>query len=323
MLGKSFASIHFNLKELADGVFAAIATEGGLAASNAALIDLGEETLVLDSFESLEAGRDLRMAAEGFFDRPVSWLIMSHPHDDHWNGNAAFDDSTTILSTRPVLEAMQQTAREWEEEKENPGEYHTWRKQLEAQLRTEKDPRWRAGLERSLRLCEHVLATLPDFNLRLPDETFSGDQIFQGTRRRVELYNIGSVHSQDDSYLVLPDDDIVFLADIGFFHQQPFLAFCDLEAWHKQISIHLAGDYEIFVPGHGDPGGKTELAQQRDYMDVMDQLVRRALAREGEAAARSIVPPSPYDSWLMGGMSRLEANIDFLIKYHADRGTSS
>ena len=43
---------HFTLHQLADGVYAAIATELGAAFSNAGLIDLGGQTLVFDAFEN-------------------------------------------------------------------------------------------------------------------------------------------------------------------------------------------------------------------------------------------------------------------------------
>ncbi|KAA3647110.1 MAG: MBL fold metallo-hydrolase [Chloroflexi bacterium] len=315
MSDKDFESVHFQLKQLADGVYAAIATEDGLAYSNAAIINMGDQTIVMDSFNSIEAGRDLREAAEVLFDRAVSKLIISHPHDDHWNGNAAFDESTTILSTPAVLTAMQETAKEWQEDKENPDEYQKWIQGMKDRLSTEEDPRWQVGLERSIKLYEHVLATLPDFELRLPDETFQGNQTFVGTKRKVELISVGPVHSTDDCYLVLPDDGIVFLADIGFFRMQPFMGFCDINAWRKQIDHQLAGEYEVFVPGHGDVGGKAELAELRKYMDAMEKLVSETLSEVDEEAARQVEPPAPFDAWLMGGMGRLEANINYLIKH--------
>lgn len=46
----TFTSAHFQLHELADGVFAAIHREGGAAQSNAGIIDLGEQVLIFDTF---------------------------------------------------------------------------------------------------------------------------------------------------------------------------------------------------------------------------------------------------------------------------------
>jgi len=43
-------SKHFTLHQLAEGVYAAIATDGGAACCNAGLIDLGGQVVVFDTF---------------------------------------------------------------------------------------------------------------------------------------------------------------------------------------------------------------------------------------------------------------------------------
>ncbi len=54
----TFTSRHFNLEQLADGVYAAIHAEEGWAICNAGIIDLGDRTLVFDSFMSPQAAID-------------------------------------------------------------------------------------------------------------------------------------------------------------------------------------------------------------------------------------------------------------------------
>ena len=51
-----FLSNHFSLERLADGVSAAIATDGGAAVANAGIIDLDGRTLVFDTFMTPQAG---------------------------------------------------------------------------------------------------------------------------------------------------------------------------------------------------------------------------------------------------------------------------
>ncbi len=57
-----FQSERFTLHQLADGVYAAIATELGAVFSNARLVDLGEQILVFDAFENPIAAEDLWVA---------------------------------------------------------------------------------------------------------------------------------------------------------------------------------------------------------------------------------------------------------------------
>ena len=54
---------HFTLHELAPGVFMAQAVTGRGAVSNAGIIDLGDQTVVFDTFMTHPAGSELREAA--------------------------------------------------------------------------------------------------------------------------------------------------------------------------------------------------------------------------------------------------------------------
>jgi glyoxylase-like metal-dependent hydrolase (beta-lactamase superfamily II) len=83
-------SKHFRLEQLLDGVYAAIGIPGSGSGSNAGIIDLGDRTLVFDTFLTPQAGDDLRAAAEHLTGRPVAAVINSHWHADHIHGNQAF-----------------------------------------------------------------------------------------------------------------------------------------------------------------------------------------------------------------------------------------
>jgi cyclase len=57
-------SKHFELHRLTEGVYAAIATPDGLAYSNAGIIDLGNQVIIFDTFESILAAQDLHTASK-------------------------------------------------------------------------------------------------------------------------------------------------------------------------------------------------------------------------------------------------------------------
>ena len=84
-------SEHFKLDRIAEGVYVAIAIEGGLARCNAGIVDLGDQTLLFDTFMTPQAAQDLRAAAEGLTGRPVTYVINSHAHSDHWPAKSRFD----------------------------------------------------------------------------------------------------------------------------------------------------------------------------------------------------------------------------------------
>lgn len=92
-------SKHFRIQQLADGVWAAIRVDGGAAIGNAGIVDLGDRTLVFDTFFTPQAAEDLRTAAEARTGRPVRAVINSHFHNDRMWGNQVFGSDTDIIST--------------------------------------------------------------------------------------------------------------------------------------------------------------------------------------------------------------------------------
>jgi len=308
-------SEHFDLHQLADGVFAAIATPQGAAYSNAGIIDLGDRTLIFDTFNTPLAGRDLRAAAESLTGRPVSTIIISHVHSDHWMGNQVFPAHTTILSTHKIRAVMPEWGEELLECKDNPAEYEDYLRESEQRLKTETDPRWRATLESNIRTTHFRLQSLPELELRYPDQTFEGNIVFYGTQREVELFSTGEGHSESDISLLLPDDRIAFIGDLGFFSTQPFLPYSQPEAWITHLESFEQTDYEIYVPGHGKLGTKDDLALQRRYFEVLEDLVSAVVTSGGpQEDALKIDLPAPFDSWLHGGMGRFEANVNFVYE---------
>ena len=71
------SSMHFELKEVAEGVYAAIGIPGGAAFSNAGIVDLGDQTMVFDTFQTPHAAQDLKDAAEALTGRTVSYVVIS------------------------------------------------------------------------------------------------------------------------------------------------------------------------------------------------------------------------------------------------------
>ena len=60
-----FESRHFTIEKIADGVFAVFHRTGGWAISNSGIVDLGEFSLVFDTFISVQAANDLQTIQPG------------------------------------------------------------------------------------------------------------------------------------------------------------------------------------------------------------------------------------------------------------------
>lgn len=309
-------SKHFTLESLTNGVYAAIHKPGGAAFSNAGIIDLGDRTLVVDAFDTLLAGRDLRQTAEALFERPVETIVLNHAHSDHWIGASVFDASTTLLASKTVRQVSLEWGEEIMEEFQNPAAWEKMLKEAEEQLQTEQDERVRVGLENSITHTRYVMAEMAEFQPRYADQTFEDTVTFQGSKRNAELRSLGRGHSEDDAVLLLPQDGVAFIGDIGFFDAQPFFGFCDIDLYREQLHLFQESDYQILVPGHGPVGGKDDIALQLKYFDVMEDLVGKVAQRGGSfEEAMQITLPEPFYKWLVGGLVRFETNVRYLFAH--------
>ncbi|MDD5264618.1 MAG: MBL fold metallo-hydrolase [Candidatus Bipolaricaulis sp.] len=309
-------SKHFDLLSLTDGVYACIHKAGGAASSNAGIIDLGDRTVLVDAFNTVAAGRDLRATAEALFGRPVSTIVLTHFHDDHWIGASAFGAETLFLASEPTRAACLDEAAELAESYKNRAAWETELAKMEAQLTRETDERRRVGLVNGISRTRYTMAEMADFTPRCADAAFAGTMTFHGAKRVAEARSLGRGHSLDDVVALLPHDGVAFLGDIGFFDTQPFMAYCDIDLYRKQLAFVRDSDVSVLVPGHGVVGGKPEIEQELAYFDALEDLVGEVVEKGGslEEAAR-ISLPAPFDRWLFGGMNRFEMNVRYMYKH--------
>lgn len=101
---KTAAKDLFELKPVADGVYAAIAATQYKVNSNAAVILTNDGVVVVDSHSKPSAAQALYHDIRGLTKNPVRKVINTHFHWDHWQGNqvyaAEFPSLEVIASER-------------------------------------------------------------------------------------------------------------------------------------------------------------------------------------------------------------------------------
>jgi glyoxylase-like metal-dependent hydrolase (beta-lactamase superfamily II) len=314
-------SEHFRLEELAAGVYAAVAIEGGAAYSNAGIVDLGKQTLVFDTFDSPVAAEDLRVAAEQLTGRRATYVINSHVHSDHWLGNQVFGPQTPVIATHTTREEIPASINWLREIQDDLSELEGYIQEESANLEAETDPSKRAALESQIARMKRWLVTLPTQEFRFPDQSFDLKLVFCGSQRMAELIEVAPGHTNSDAYLVLREDRIMFMGDLGFLQCQPFMVFCEPQAWTAWLQEAEQTNFEVFVPGHGPLGTKADLRLQRQYITLLVEQVDEAI-RKGIPPEEVVDSPPgpPFDAWLHGSQ-RWEANV--LSAYERQSGTQS
>ena len=315
-MDKLFETKHFQLNELGEGLYACIHKAGGGAFSNAGIVDLGDRTILVDAFDTMAAGDELQKVAESLFDRPVDMILLTHPHSDHWIGASAFDQTTWYLANTKTRQVCLEWGEQMLHDYENPEEWEEWVQSMESELQVEQDEGKRAGLLKTIERTRYTMAEMTDFHPRYADLAFEKEVVFHGTTRQASFQSFGRGHSEDDAVLLLHEDGIAFIGDIGFFTTQPFLGFCDIEGYRQQMTSFIESNFAVLVPGHGPIGTREDLILQLEYCSILEEKVRKVVQQGGSLKeAQQITLPEPFDQWLFGGMGRFETNVQYFYRH--------
>jgi len=303
----------FRLEEVAEGVFAAIGRRGTTSHSNAGIIDLGDRSLVIDTFSTPEPATALDAACEERTGRPASFVVITHGHSDHWGGNQAFRNATVIASTLMRTHMMDMVA--WVRELQvDPDPLRKEIATSQETLAHTPDMAERTRLEEVIAHYLALLRELPTLKYRLPEVTFDASLTLHGSRRTVELHTVAG-HTRSDVFVVVPADGIVFCGDLGFFETQPFMRDCDPARWIAWLEEMEETTYTAFVPGHGPVGTKKDLTREREYLEALVAHVRQVAARgESVESALALRLPPPFAAWQAAESGRFEANVRALYE---------
>ena len=304
-------SKHFQIERLASGVYAAIASEQGYASCNAGIIDIGDRTILFDTFLTPEAARDLLNATEQLTSNKITHIINSHEHNDHIRGNQVFGSDIDIISTVLTREAIARN-----EPKSIKSEKKTILKEIsdaQSKLDAEKDPKRRRELAFSICEMQGASRSYSELRTRLPNITFEHKLIIHGTKRTVELLPFAG-HTKSDVILYLPKEKIAFMSDLLFVNIHPYLASGSPEQWKQSLADVQTLGVQVAVPGHGRVGKSADLSAMLQYIQSLENIVVDMIKSGKPAEQASFEPiPSPFDTWLCFE-NFFVANLKFLYK---------
>src|ERR1700739_3761846 len=80
----------FDFKQVADGVYAAIARPTFRTNCNSAIVILDDAVLVVDSQSKPSAAEVVIAEVKRLTDKPVKYLVLTHFHNDHTQGVQAY-----------------------------------------------------------------------------------------------------------------------------------------------------------------------------------------------------------------------------------------
>lgn len=271
----------FELKKVTEGVWAAIARPLPVINCNAAVIVVDDGVMVVDTHSRPSAARGLMAQIRAITDKPVKWVVDTHFHWDHYQGNQAYVGAwpagTEIIASHATREAI--------ESRGIPRVKHeivTVPRQLE-RLRAERARATAAADQRRLddeiRARDAYLAELRSMQVTLPSLTFEKSLVLHRGGRSVHLLWLGKAHTDGDVVVYLPQDKVIATGDL-LHGWMPYMADSYPYDWIRTLEAAAALDFDAVIAGHGD------VMRGKERFGLWVRYFRDLLREAGDAYAR-------------------------------------
>lgn len=128
----------------------------------------------------------------------------------------------------------------------------------------------------------------------LPEITFSHQMVLHWDENATIILEHHPGPSAGATWVILPEEKVVFVGDAVLHNQPPFLAGADLPAWLDTLAILLSADYHgwLVVGGRGGLVKLDVIRTQRDYLQqVSKKLEKLAMKKASPEAVENLIAP--------------------------------
>jgi cyclase len=268
----------FTIEKVAEGVFAALAKPQALTNCNAAIFILDRDVLVVDAHSKPSAAAALlAQIKKEVTEKPVRYLVNSHFHWDHTQGDTAYKTATAnveIITSDVTKQLMTQLQRDRLKEslESVPGLIDAVRSRL-ARATTAQEREWCNDQLRQLAAYQEEMKSYP---LELPTVTFAKTHLIKDRSGELHLAFNGKAHTAGDVQVFSPSKKVVATGDaiIGFL---PNLNDGFPRPWPKTIDTVGTWKFDHIIAGHGPvQHGRARMGQFRNYIEDLTARVERA-----------------------------------------------
>jgi glyoxylase-like metal-dependent hydrolase (beta-lactamase superfamily II) len=232
------------------------------AGGNIVVLSGPEGKLLVDSGIALAKAK-LVTALDSIGPGPVRYVVNTHYHWDHSDGNAWLRDAgaTVVAHERTLLRLTQGT-----------------------------------------RVIDWGYSFPPVRTAGLPTDTFKDARTIEFGSETVSLKYRGAGHTDTDATAYLKNADVLAVGDIWWNGFYPFIDYSaggDIDGVIRQVEecIQASTDRTIIVPGHGDVGNRKELIEFRDMLVAIRKNVA-TMKRQGKTLEETVAarPTAAYDA---------------------------
>jgi cyclase len=265
----------FNIEKVADGVYAALARPQVLTNCNAAIFVNSKDVLVVDAHSKPSAAAALiAQIKKDITTKPVRYLVNSHFHWDHSQGDAAYKAGgakVDIIASETTKQLMTQLSRNRLQESLDgvPKQIDDVQARL-AKATSAADKEHYTDLIRQLKAYQ---VEMRSFTLELPTITFAKSHVIKDPAGDLHIEFHGRAHTAGDIAVFSPQKRVVAAGDviIGFL---PNINDGYPRPWPATIQSVGQLVFDHIIPGHGPVHhDRARMTQMRNYIEELTSLV--------------------------------------------------
>jgi glyoxylase-like metal-dependent hydrolase (beta-lactamase superfamily II) len=289
MAGAAFraqAPASHTFTQIAPGIYSAVGAGTPNAGSNSAIIVNPDDVIVVDSHISPESGRALLRDLKTITDKPVRFVINTHFHYDHTNGNQVFAPIADVIGHDYTRRRLAGDILEKGMFAELLANLPRQLADLRARAAAEADAAAKARLEQQLASQEAFSQQIRETRPTPPNVTIDDRMtLFRGDRE-IQLLFLGRGHTGGDLVVYLPKERVLCSGDL-LVNQIANLVDGYVNEWPAALEKLRGLDFVDVVPGHGEPfKGKERIDWFQAYLrDLWQQATR--LHADGIPAAEA------------------------------------
>jgi glyoxylase-like metal-dependent hydrolase (beta-lactamase superfamily II) len=257
--------------------------------SNIVVVINESDVLVVDSGLSPAAAQEAINQIKKITNKPVHYLVNTHWHGDHWQGNETFAKifpGIEIIATEQGLKGMARNGMVWATQlyaKNFQNSINEYEKSIASKTFEGKsmNDKQLEELKIGLAQMKQDLLDIKALKPQLPNVTFSDKMIIQKGGREIQLLYLGIGNTSGDAIVYLPKEKILITGDLVV-HPSPYESGMFSPEW-LETSKKLAGfDYQFLIPGHGDA------LRDHLYLDFLNSFFEEIIKQVNAAYLKGI-----------------------------------
>jgi len=213
-------------------------------AGTAGFIVTSQGVVVVDTTNTPFHARELLYEIRHHSDLPVRYVIDTNSSGEQILGNEVFTElRATLISSAKTQE-----------------EIIRYRQQLARRMANEE--------------CNGKLQSrMRGFHITVPTQTFSSEMTLRLGGVDIKLICLPKIEAGDDAAVYLPAAKVLFLGELFQNDYFPRIGTRNIHDWIDTLRQFEGWDVDVYVPGHGEAGGKKELTEFRQFLEWLQKEV--------------------------------------------------